>query len=248
MAQWKSNEFEDYVKESASRLLATIRRILRNDADAEDALQETYLAAWRAQDRFDGKSTMNTWVHRIAINTALNKLRKTGSVSTKGEADLEGIAHLASGRQIDDLALREVVWGAIDQLPDDQRVVLVLRDVEQMSSEEVAERLGVAPATVRQRLHRARKYVAEILSPELCGAEGITCGGRMDILLDMIDGMLADDVREPVLSHVAACETCRNYEAGFRRTILLPVGTTERNAQVPASLLERIIYLIQKDT
>ena len=75
MTQWNSNEFDDYVKESASRLLATIRRILRNDADAEDALQETYFAAWRARDRFDGRSTMNTWVHRIAINTALNKLR-----------------------------------------------------------------------------------------------------------------------------------------------------------------------------
>ena len=247
MAQWNSNEFEDFVKESASRLLATIRRILRNDADAEDALQETYLAAWRAQDRFDGKSTMNTWVHRIAINTALNRLRKTGSVSMEVEPDLEGIAHQASGRQIDDLALREVVWGAIDQLPDEQRVVLVLRDVEQMSSEEVADRLGVTPAAVRQRLHRARKYVAEVLSPELCGADGITCGGRLDLLLDMIDGLLADDVREPVLSHVAGCETCQDYAAGFRRTILLPVGTTERNVQVPASLIERIIHVIHND-
>ncbi|MEI8022330.1 MAG: sigma-70 family RNA polymerase sigma factor, partial [Schlesneria sp.] len=180
MAQWTSSEFEAYVKESASRLLATIRRILRNDADAEDALQETYLAAWRAQDRFDRKSTMNTWVHRIAINTALNKLRKTRPISIEAEPDLEAIEHHSSGRQIDDMALREVVWGAIDQLPDDQRVVLVLRDVEQMSSEEVADRLGLAPAAVRQRLHRARKYVAEILSPELCGAEGMTCGGRLD--------------------------------------------------------------------
>ena len=59
MAQWNSNDFDDYVKETASRLLATIRRILRNDADAEDALQETYLAAWRAQDRFDGNDGQN---------------------------------------------------------------------------------------------------------------------------------------------------------------------------------------------
>ena len=247
MAQWNQNEFEDYVKESASRLLATIRRILRNDADAEDALQETYLAAWRAQDRFDGKSTMNTWVHRIAINTALNKLRKTGSVLMEVEPDLESIEHHASGRQIDDMALREVVWGAIDQLPDDQRVVLVLRDVEQMSSEEVADRLGLAPAAVRQRLHRARKYVAEILSPELCGAEGMTCGGRLDLLLDMIDGMLTEDVREPVLTHVAACETCQNYAAGFRNSILMPAGTTERTAHVSASLIERIMQFIHKD-
>ncbi len=247
MAQWNSNEFDDYVKESASRLLATIRRILRNDADAEDALQETYLAVWRAQDRFDGKSTMNTWVHRIAINTALNKLRKTGSVSMEVEPDLEAIEHHASGRQIDDLALREVVWGAIDQLPDDQRVVLVLRDVEQISSEEVADKLGLAPAAVRQRLHRARKYVAEILSPELCGAEGMTCGGRLDLLLDMIDGLLAEDVREPVLTHVAACKTCQNYAAGFRHTIIQPAGTTEKNSHVSASLIERIIHLIHKD-
>ena len=143
--------------------------------------------------------------------------------------------------------MREVVWGAIDQLPDDQRVVLVLRDVEQMSSEEVADRLGLAPAAVRQRLHRARKYVAEILSPELCGAEGMTCGGRLDLLLDMIDGMLTEDVREPVLTHVAACETCQNYAAGFRNSILMPAGTTERTAQVSASLIERIMQFIHKD-
>jgi RNA polymerase sigma-70 factor, ECF subfamily len=247
MAQWNSKEFDEYVEESASRLLAAIRRILRNDADAEDALQETYLAAWRAQDRFDGKSTMNTWVHRIAINTALNKLRKSDSVSMEIEPDLEGIAHQASGRQIDDLALREVVWGAIDQLPDDQRVVLVLRDVEQMSSEEVADRLGVTSTAVRQRLHRARKYVSEILSPELCGAEGMTCGGRLDLLLDMIDGMLDEDVREPVLTHVAICSTCQSYATGYRHTISLPAGTTERNVQVPARLIERIIHVIHNE-
>ena len=248
MAQWNSNEFDDYVKESASRLLATIRRILRNDADAEDALQETYLAAWRARDRFDGRSTMNTWVHRIAINTALNKLRKTGSVSIEIDSDLENVEHHASGRQIDDLALREVVWGAVDQLPDEQRVVLVLRDIEQMSSEEVADRLNLTPAAVRQRLHRARKHVAETLSPELCGAEGMTCGGRLDLLLDMIDGMLAEDVREPVLTHVAACETCQTYAAGFRHSIRLPSGTAQRGAQVPAGLVERIIYVIHNET
>ncbi len=246
MAQWNSNEFEDYVKESASRLLATIRRILRNDTDAEDALQETYFAAWRARDRFDGRSTLNTWVHRIAINTALNKLRKTGSVSMEVGSDLEEIEHHASGRRIDDLALREVVWGAIDQLPDDQRVVLVLRDIEQMSSEEIADRLGLTSAAVRQRLHRARKYVAETLSPELCGAEGMTCGGRLDLLFDMIDGMLAEDVREPVLTHVAECDTCQNYAAGFRQTIMLPSGTAVRAAEVPVGLIERVIHLIHK--
>ena len=248
MTQWNSNEFDDYVKESASRLLATIRRILRNDADAEDALQETYFAAWRARHRFDGRSTMNTWVHRIAINTALNKLRKTGSVSMEVESDLEGIEHQASGREIDDLALREVVWGAIDQLPDEQRVVLVLRDVEQMSSEEVADRLNLTSATVRQRLHRARKYVAETLSPELCGADGMTCGGRLDLLLDMIDGLLTEEVREPVLSHVAACETCQNYAAGFRDSILLPSGTAEKAVPVPAGLIERMIHVIHAES
>ena len=248
MAQWNSIEFEGYVKESASRLLATIRRILRNDADAEDVLQETYLSAWRARDRFDERSTMNTFVHRVAITTALNKLRKTGSGSIEVENDLEEIQHDAAGRQIGDLALREVVWSAIDQLPDEQRVVLVLHDVEQMSSEEIADRLNLSPATVRQRLHRGRKYVAETLSPELCGADGIICGGRLDSLLVMIDGMLAEDVREPVLTHGAACETCQSYAAERKHSIILPSNTAQRHTQVPVGLVERIIHVIHKET
>ena len=241
MAEWNETAFAAFVKESAGQMLAVIRRILRNDADADDALQETFLAAWRARDSFDGRSTMRTWVHRIATNTALNKLRQRAARTARIESDLDGVAHPGSGRIDNNLALKEVVWAAIDRLPPEQRLVLVLRDVEELTSDEIAERLNLSAAAVRQRLHRARKHVAETLTPELCGADEMTCGGRLDLLLDMIDGMLAEDVREPVLTHVAACSTCQGYAAGYTRTIHLPIETAEEVASVSSHLLERVL-------
>jgi RNA polymerase sigma-70 factor (ECF subfamily) len=245
MAQLNATEFEAFVKQSTGQMLAVVRRILRNDADAEDALQEALIAAWNARDSFDGRSTMSTWVHRIAVNTALNKLKQRSTQRSRIESDLEHVPNQARGISADSLALREVVWRAIDQLPDDQRVVLVLRDVEEMTSDEVADRLNLTSTAVRQRLHRARKYVAEMLTPELCGAGEMTCGGRLDLLLDMIDNMLADDVREPVLAHVKECTICQGYAAGYTRTIKLPAETAEQSTSVSTELIDRVLRQIR---
>lgn len=90
-------------------------------------------------------------------------------------------------------------------------------------------------------MHRARKYIAETLSPELCGAGEMTCGGRLDLLMDMIDGMLAEDVRLPVINHVAGCTNCQRYAAGYTRTMRLPLATAEQSLPVPDGLVRRIL-------
>ena len=244
MAGWTDTEFEIFAKESASPVLAAIRRIVRNETDAEDALQETLLAAWRGRESFDGKSSMSTWIHRIAINTALNKLKQVKTSSSKIQLDVEVDEYPDTASHTDDLALRQIVWRAIDQLPEEQRVVLVLRDVEEFSSDEVAERLHLSSDAVRQRLHRARKYIAETLSPELCGADEMTCGGRLDLLLDMIDGMLSEEFRVPVTNHVAGCPNCQKYSAGYTSTMRLPLATAEKSVPIPEGLVRRILHEI----
>ncbi len=242
--QWTKEEFEMCARESAPRFIAVINRILRNDAEAEDALQETFMAAWRSRANFDGRSSMKTWIHRIAVNTALNKLKQVSSRSSRTNEYTDTIEDFNSTKQLSDLELRQVINLAMDKLSDDQRLVMILRDVEEFSSEEVAEQLNLSTATVRQRLHRARKHIAEILMPELCGADEMTCGGRLDLLLDMIDGILDEDVREPVLDHVKKCTICQGYAAGYKRTIAIPRETAEESLSLPEGFLDRIFLKI----
>ena len=133
-------------------------------------------------------------------------------------------------------------------MPEDQRVVLVLRDVEQFTTEAIGERLGLTPAAVRQRLHRARKIVAEELSPELCGAGEMTCGGRLDLLLDLLDDMLAEELRIPVQAHVGTCTTCQRYAEGYRRTIALPDRTKVESVVLSAEHVERLVEYVKQQT
>lgn len=244
--------FDRFVRESAGPTRAVIGRLLRHDADADDALQETYLAAWKARDSFDGRSAVGTWIHRIAVNTSLNKLRQKKSLRQLLETDRvasagEGARPLepASGEAevSGSMALKEVVWRAVDELPEDARLVLVLRDVEGFSSEEVSAKLGISDASVRQRLHRARRTVAERLRPELCGAGDLTCGGELGLLLDYLDGALTAEWEEPVTAHVAGCPTCVRYAAAYGRMIALPREALAGMAvaAVPAEVVDRIL-------
>lgn len=243
-------EFEVFLRESAGRMMAVIRRILKDETESEDALQEAYLAAWRGRESFDGRSSMNTWMHRIATNTALNKLqqRRTLRAQLESGGDVEEAGVTRGGMAPEEkYALRELVWPVIERLPEDQRVVLVLRDVEGMSSEEVAEKLSITPAAVRQRLHRARKLVAETLEPELCGADELTCGGRLDLLLDLIDGLLAKEVKGKVEDHLAGCWQCRRYQTGFKQTVKWPKETAKEEVGVRETVKEWIMGVVGRE-
>jgi RNA polymerase sigma-70 factor (ECF subfamily) len=162
------------------RLFRVARSVLRDDGDAEDVVQETYLRAFGALDGFRGDSSLSTWLTRIALNEALGRLRKRRPTTDlialdapeerdrmqvipfplmKPDADPE---QTAARQQI-----RRVLERAIDDLPDPFRVVFVMRDVEEMSVEETAAQLGLRPATVKTRLHRARARLRDAVKAQL---------------------------------------------------------------------------------
>jgi predicted DNA-binding protein (UPF0251 family) len=140
---------------------------------------------------------------------------------------------------------RRTVWRAVDALRDDERTVLILRDVEELSSKEVAALLGLSDAAVRQRLHRARQLVAERLRPEVRGAAGIRCGGNLDLLQDAIDDVLGGDLLATVAAHIGGCAICQGLRGHYTDTIAAPrrwppALATERAAAVISRVLAEV--------
>lgn len=170
--------FELMIRRYGGRLLATTRRLLQNDEDARDCVQETFLQAFRQIDQFEGRADLATWLHRIAINQALVRLR---SQSRWREDSIEDLLpqfdergcrheptwqfHETAEEMLGRHRTRETVLAKISELPDVFRVVLMLRDVEELSTREVAERLAVSENVVKVRLHRARAALKRLLDP-----------------------------------------------------------------------------------
>ncbi len=181
--------FEHFVRSMTPRLLGIVRRYTRNEQDAEDAVQDAFLSAFKALDSFDGRSSLSTWIHRIAINAALMKRRKDRSRRESSIEELlpvfqngehaqsptpwpSGMAGQTSGDSVThstglSIKTRAAVLDALQELPDEYRTVLVLRDVEGLESKAVANSLGISDASVRQRLHRARQALMKLLEPAL---------------------------------------------------------------------------------
>jgi RNA polymerase sigma-70 factor (ECF subfamily) len=171
--------FEHLLRTYGGRLLAVTRRLLGNEEDARDAVQETFLRAFRSLGSFEGGSLLSTWLHRIAVNTALMRLR---SRKRKPEEPIESLlpafredGHFSERFQAwteppdDEAARRErevLVRQAIDRLPEHYRTVLLLRDIEELSTTDVAEQLGVTTNAVKLRLHRARQALRTLLAPQ----------------------------------------------------------------------------------
>lgn len=168
--------YESIVRHHAPALLATCRRILRNDEDARDAVQETFLSAFRSIGTFEGQARVYTWLHRIAVNACLMKLRSRRS---RPEESLEGLLprfleeghHVVhppawcdrADRLLQRREEREHVRACVDALPESHRLVIVLRDVEEMTTEETARTLGMTEGAVKTRLHRARQALRTLL-------------------------------------------------------------------------------------
>ena len=176
--------FEQCVKQYGGRMLAVARRMLGNDDEAGDAVQEAMIAAFRAIGGFSGSSRLSTWLHRIVVNAALMKLRRR---RRKPEESIDSLLpHFdATGNWASkpvgwatpsDVLLeraqdRRRVRACIDRLPEAYRTVLVLRDIEELDTDEAASLLGTTPNAVKIRLHRARQALRTLLEAEL-GADG----------------------------------------------------------------------------
>lgn len=159
------------------RLFRIARGILRDDAMAEEALQDAYLKAFRHLGDFQGTSAFSTWLTRIVMNEALGRLRKARRTPEMPVDTMQGrILDFPTGSPIDNpetsMAQRQIlklVEEATDSLPEEFRLVFIARVIEEMSVEETAEMLSLKPETVRSRLHRARallrRQLDEMIGP-----------------------------------------------------------------------------------
>jgi RNA polymerase sigma-70 factor, ECF subfamily len=170
--------FEELVRANAGRMIGTARRILGNDDDARDAVQDAFISAFRARDQFNAEARLSTWLHRIAVNSALMKLRARKRRPEDAIQDflprfLPNGAHAEQFASWDEpieqvLSRKETaarVRAAIGRLPESFRTVLTLRDIEGLSGQEVADLLGISVNAVKLRLHRARMALRTLLSP-----------------------------------------------------------------------------------
>jgi len=155
--------FEALMRRHNQRLYRTARAILRNEAEAEDVMQQAYVNAFAHLRQFDGRARFATWLIRIAVHESLSRLRERGrdaSLDLEGTASLRVVSPAGSTQDPERLAfsreLGALLESAIDRLPDGAREVFMLRQVEGLSTEEVAEALDVSPDVVKTRLSRAR--------------------------------------------------------------------------------------------
>jgi RNA polymerase sigma-70 factor (ECF subfamily) len=154
--------FTELVRRHRDRLWAVALRTLGDREDAADALQEALLHAYRSADRFRGDSAVTTWLHRIVVNSCLDRARRRQVRPTVALADVMPLTEPAAPEPDRDTA-REV-WAALDQLPPEQRIPLVLLDMQGYSVAEIAEILGIAEGTVKSRCARARARLAVLLA------------------------------------------------------------------------------------
>jgi RNA polymerase sigma-70 factor (ECF subfamily) len=170
--------FDLLVTKYQRRLMRLVSRIVHDPAEAEDVVQETFIKAYRAIRRFRGDSAFYTWLYRIGINTAKNFLASQNRrTPTSTENDAEQAESFDSGEQLRDintpesvLASRQIartVNAAMDALPLDLRTAIVLREIEGLSYEEIADIMSCPIGTVRSRIFRARDVIAERLKPLL---------------------------------------------------------------------------------
>jgi RNA polymerase sigma-70 factor (ECF subfamily) len=168
--------FDLLVRTYGGRMLMVARRYMRNDEDARDVVQAAYLSAFRALNRFEGTAQLSTWLHRIVVNTALMKLR---SRRRRPEEPIDDLlpAFQEDGHHVEQFAdwcapadqlieckeTRATVRACIEQLPDNYRAVLMLRDIEELSTQEAAGMLSMTPTAVKVRLHRARQALSTLL-------------------------------------------------------------------------------------
>jgi RNA polymerase sigma-70 factor (ECF subfamily) len=170
-AAGQAEAFEELVRRHRTRVYALALRICRNADDAEDALQETFIAAYRAFPRFDHRARVSTWLYRIATNKCYDMVarrRPTSDSSALPEAADPGDAFARSERQ-------ELLTRALDALPQQFREAALLCDVCGLTPAEAGDVIGVAEGTMKSRSFRARALLAEALRAG--GAEPVTGSG-----------------------------------------------------------------------
>lgn len=166
---------DECIRQHADGIYRLALRLTRNEADAEDSMQDAFLSAFKGIDRFDGRSSLRTWLYRIAYNAAIMRLRKRhpevlsldetvdrldGTPLPEAFFDWSSLPQ----RELEKVEVREEMERAIRDLPEKLRAVFVMRELEEFSTEDTAKALGVSEEAVKTRLHRARLWLRERLT------------------------------------------------------------------------------------
>jgi RNA polymerase sigma-70 factor (ECF subfamily) len=176
--QGDKQAFDLLVAKYQRKLFRLLSRLIRDPAEIEDVAQEAFIKAYRALPNFRGESAFYTWLYRIAINTAKNYLVAQGRrAPTQTETEIEDAENFDDGdalrtedtpdRMLLSKQVAEAVNRAIERLPEELRMAIVLRELEGLSYDEIAESMNCPIGTVRSRIFRAREAVAEELRPIL---------------------------------------------------------------------------------
>lgn len=171
------------VQRHNQRLFRAARAITRNDGDAEDVVQASYVKAFTHLDSFRGEAQLSTWLTRIALNEALGRARRKRPTTGIEQIDIANKnpggtiiafpsiqAPLDPETEMSRMEVRQLLERAVDELPTAFRTVFVLRDIEGMSTEETAQQLAIKPETVKTRLHRARRLLRAAIETQMSGA------------------------------------------------------------------------------
>lgn len=198
--------FEVLMRRYNRRLYRLARATLRDDAEAKDALQDAYLCAYRSAGQFRGESALSTWLSRLVLNACAGRRRRTARrenivpiVSSDHNMDIvAGVPDSAEqpDRQVARAQMRGVLERKVSELPEILRVVFVLRSVEELSFEEIADTLSVPPETVRSRHFRAKGLLRESLAKEIDLAESDIfefAGARCDSIVAAVLASLSDE-------------------------------------------------------
>jgi RNA polymerase sigma-70 factor (ECF subfamily) len=166
--------FEELVRRYEQKVYSITYRMLGRDEDASEAIQETFLRAYRFLPKFEAKSSFYTWLYRIATNVSLTKLRKrkqyqTLSLDEPISEDGETAREIPDERYMPETdmkrkRIRDAIQQAVNELPTDYRSVIVLRDLEGLSNNEVGDALKLSVPAVKSRLHRGRMMMREKLA------------------------------------------------------------------------------------
>ncbi len=164
--------FELLMRRHDQRVYRAVRSILHDEAEAEDAMQQTWLLAWTGLSGFAGASAFSTWLVRIAVNEALGRARRrargAAAISLAGAAEgAMGVPDDSPEERATGAESRRILERSIDRLPQPYRTVFVLREVEQLSTAETADALGLSEDAVKVRLHRARLALRDTLAEEI---------------------------------------------------------------------------------
>ncbi len=210
------------VEEHSDELYRLAYRMVRDEQAAEDIVQDTFLNAFKGLERFDGRATLGTWLFRIAYNNALMRLRAQKPMASLDE-DAEFVENapapvVVPWREtpqeiVEQREMSAQLNNAIATLPTTLRAVFQLRDIEERSTAETAEILGLSEAAVKVRLHRARLALRERLSEYLRETNEpypatMTCEQLLPYLSDYIDNAVDEPLAEAARQHLATCTHC----------------------------------------